>query len=75
MKKILMILCTSMALVSCGDGTNRTEANRNEEENVENAEPSVSDDEMQEENISADSLSKARGDTTANVTTPTEATP
>jgi hypothetical protein len=76
MKKILMILCTSMALAACGDGTNRSEANRGEEEKVENTEPPVSADEnMQDENTSTDSLSKARGDTTANITTTTPSTP
>lgn len=46
MKKILMILAVSFAFASCGDGTNRSEANRDAEENYENkaVEPGVNDD-------------------------------
>ena len=40
MKKLFLILLTSMALAACGDG-NRSEANRDDDDNVETNEPAV----------------------------------
>lgn len=40
MKKIMMIILASMALAACGDGSNRSEANRDDTENT-NTQPSV----------------------------------
>jgi len=41
MKKLFLILLTSMALAACGDGSNRSEANRDETDNMETNEPAV----------------------------------
>jgi hypothetical protein len=72
MKKLLMILFASMALVACGSGSDQSEANRNAEENTETTAPVVeSDDDMRNES-STDSTSTMGTDTTA---TSGEATP
>lgn len=58
MKKVLMILLASMALAACGDGSNRSEASRDQEENYDNTQPSVSpEDETQSDpTMESDSL-------------------
>jgi uncharacterized protein YcfL len=57
MKKLLMVLIASFALVSCG-GSNRSEAERDAEDNTETTEPSVSDE-------TTDTTTTTMGDTTA----------
>jgi hypothetical protein len=53
MKKVFLILLTSVAMAACGDGSNRSEANREESENYDNTTPSVTpDDRMQTDTTS-----------------------
>jgi hypothetical protein len=71
MKKLLMILMASFALAACGDGSNRSEANQDAEENTETTEPSVTD-ETNESGTMNDTTTTTMGDTTA---TSPQATP
>lgn len=70
MKKLLMIMLASFALTACGDGTNRSEANQDAEENYDNTTPSAPADEdvRNEGDMSADTLNTNMGDTTSTST-------
>jgi hypothetical protein len=64
MKKLLMILLASMALVACGSGSDQSEANRNAEENAETTAPVVESDEDMRNETSTDSTGTMGVDTT-----------
>lgn len=65
MKKLFMILLASMALAACGDGSNRSEANREETENYDNTTPSVTPESETEMRHDTTSMDHMEADTTA----------
>jgi uncharacterized lipoprotein len=65
MKKLFVILFASMALAACGDGSNRSEANREDADTYDNTTPSVApetDRDLQRDTVGSDYY--MRSDTT-----------
>jgi hypothetical protein len=68
MKKLFVILLASMALAACGDGSNRSEANRDDVDTYDNTTPSVAPEtDLQRDTTGSDYM---RSDTTAIGTDP-----